>query len=192
VVQISRFDRWKDPEGVIEAFKIARQEVAATLVLLGNVATDDPEGSQVYDSLLGSREERIIILSTQDGALVNALQRKAAVVMQKSLREGFGLTVTEAMWKGAAVIGGNVGGIRHQIDDGINGFLVSSVKAAATRIVDLIKGESLRQRLGERARETVRQNFLMTRYLEQYLDLLNSFEADFQISKAMGGYYSSG
>jgi trehalose synthase len=187
VVQVSRFDRWKDPEGVIEAFKMARQEVAATLVLLGNVATDDPEGVQVYDSLLSSREERIIILSTQDGALVNALQRKAAVVMQKSLREGFGLTVAEAMWKGASVIGGNVGGIRYQIDDGINGFLVSSVKDAAARIVQLIKDKRLRQRLGERAREKVRQRFLMTRYLEQYLDLLNSFEADFRISDARGG-----
>ena len=114
VVQISRFDRWKDPEGVIQAFKLARREVDCTLVLIGNVATDDPEGEQVYSSLMGSREDRIIIHSVQDGALVNALQRRAAVVLQKSLREGFGLTVTEAMWKGTAVIGGNVGGIRYQ------------------------------------------------------------------------------
>jgi trehalose synthase len=113
VVQISRFDRWKDPEGVIEAFKLARKEVDCTLVLLGDIATDDPEGPGVYESLLGSREERIIIISHQDTALVNALQRTAAVILQKSLREGFGLTVAEAMWKGAAVIGGNVGGIRH-------------------------------------------------------------------------------
>jgi trehalose synthase len=188
IVQISRFDRWKDPEGVIEAFKVARQEVAATLVLLGNVATDDPEGAQVYDSLLNNREERIIILSTQDGALVNALQRKAAVVMQKSLREGFGLTVAEAMWKGASVIGGNVGGIRYQIDDGINGFLVSSVKDAAARIVQLIEDKRLRQRLGERAREKVRQRFLMTRYLEQYLDLLNAFEASFHLNRTVRKY----
>jgi trehalose synthase len=188
IVQISRFDRWKDPEGVIEAFKMARQEVAATLVLLGNVATDDPEGVQVYDSLLNNREERIIILSTQDGALVNALQRKAAVVMQKSLREGFGLTVAEAMWKGASVIGGNVGGIRYQIDDGINGFLVSSVKDAAARIVQLIEDKRLRQRLGERAREKVRQRFLMTRYLEQYLDLLNAFEASFHLNRTVRKY----
>jgi trehalose synthase len=188
IVQISRFDRWKDPEGVIEAFKMARQEVAATLVLLGNVATDDPEGAQVYDSLLNNREERIIILSTQDGALVNALQRKAAVVMQKSLREGFGLTVAEAMWKGASVIGGNVGGIRYQIDDGINGFLVSSVKDAAARIVQLIEDKRLRQRLGERAREKVRQRFLMTRYLEQYLDLLNAFEASFHLNRTVRKY----
>ncbi len=128
VVQISRFDRWKDPEGVIKAFQLARKEVDCTLVLLGNVATDDPEGEEVYRSLLNSREERIIILSRQDGALVNALQCRAAVVLQKSIREGFGLTVAEAMWKKTPVIGGNVGGIRYQIENGVNGFLVSTIE----------------------------------------------------------------
>jgi trehalose synthase len=176
VVQISRFDRWKDPEGVIEAFKIARKEVKATLVLLGNVATDDPEGPEVYESLLKQREERVIILAVQDTALVNALQRKAAVVLQKSIREGFGLTVAEAMWKGTPVIGGNVGGIRYQIEDGVNGFLVSSPKEAAERIVRLIRSEKLRRSMGKKARETVEKNFLLTRYLEQYLDLFRSFE----------------
>jgi trehalose synthase len=188
VVQISRFDRWKDPEGVIQAFKLAKKQVDCTLVLLGNVATDDPEGAEVYQSLLDSREERIIILSYQDGALVNALQRRAACVLQKSIREGFGLTVTEAMWKGAPVIGGNTGGIRYQIEDGVNGFLVSSVPQAAERIVQLVKDKELRVQLGKKARETVRQKFLMTRYLEQYLDLLNSFKADFRLSDAMSIY----
>lgn len=182
VVQISRFDRWKDPEGVIKAFKLARKEVDATLVLLGNVATDDPEGEQVYESLLGSREERIIILSRQDSALVNALQRRAAVVMQKSVREGFGLTVTEALWKGTPVIGGNVGGIRHQIQDGANGFLVSSVEEAAARLVQLLKDEKLRRQMGKKAKETVRERFLMIRLLEQYLDLFNSFKTVYQLS----------
>jgi trehalose synthase len=181
VVQISRFDTWKDPEGVIRAFKLARKEVNCTLVLLGNVATDDPEGEKVYDSLLSSREERIVILSCQDGALVNALQRRAAVVLQKSLREGFGLTVAEAMWKGTPVIGGNVGGIRHQIENGVNGFLVSSVEETAERIVQLIQDRDLRQRLGHEARETVRKHFLLTRYLEQYLDLFNSFEPCYRL-----------
>ena len=176
VVQISRFDRWKDPQGVIEAFKIAREEVPATLVLLGNVATDDPEGPEVYDALRDQREERIIIISKQDTALVNALQRRAAVVMQKSISEGFGLTVTEAMWKGAAVVGGDVGGIRRQIRDGENGFLVSSVKEAADRTVRLLKDGGLRRKMGAAARETVRADFLLTRYLEQYLDLFASFE----------------
>lgn len=184
VVQISRFDRWKDPEGVIEAFKIARKEVDATLVLLGNVATDDPEGTEVYESLLDCREERIIILSHQDTALVNALQRRAAVVLQKSIREGFGLTVAEAMWKGAAVIGGNVGGIRYQIRNGVNGFLVSSVEEAAARMVQLIKDRKLRQRMGQKAKETVRKKFLLTRYLEQYLDLFSSFETIYRYRSA--------
>jgi trehalose synthase len=182
VTQISRFDRWKDPEGVIKAFKLARKEVDCTLVLLGNIATDDPEGEEVYRSLSASREERIIILTVQDGALVNALQRRAAVVLQKSIHEGFGLTVTEAMWKGAAVIGGNIGGIRHQIEDGINGFLVSSIEEAANRIVQLVKDGDLRRHLGQKARETVRQRFLLTRLLEQYLELFNSFEITFRLA----------
>jgi trehalose synthase len=183
VVQISRFDRWKDPEGVIEAFKLARKEVDATLVLLGNVATDDPEGAEVYESLLNCREERIIILSHQDTALVNALQRKATVALQKSIREGFGLTVTEALWKGTPVIGGNVGGIRYQIRNGVNGFLVSTVEEAAKRTVQLIKDKKLRKRMGKKARETVRKKFLLTRYLEQYLDLFNSFETIYRLKK---------
>ena len=176
VTQISRFDRWKDPEGVIQAFKLARQEVDATLVLLGNVATDDPEGPEVYASLLDEQEERIIIKSVQDTALVNALQTQAAVVLQKSIREGFGLTVAEAMWKGKAVIGGNVGGIRYQIENGVNGFLVNNVEEAAQRMVQLIKDHQLREQVGRKAKETVRQKFLLTRLLEQYLDLFNSFE----------------
>lgn len=183
VVQISRFDPWKDPEGVIRAFKLARKEVDSTLVLLGNVATDDPEGAEVYRSLLDQREERIIILSHQDTALVNALQRRAAVVLQKSIREGFGLTVAEAMWKGNPVIGGKVGGIRHQIDDGVNGFLVTSVEEAAARIVQLLKDPHLRETMGQKAREKVRQKFLLTRYLEQYLDLFNSFETIYRLRR---------
>ena len=188
VVQVSRFDRWKDPEGVIQAFKLARKEVDCTLVLLGNVATDDPEGEDVYKSLLGSQEERIIILSRQDGALVNALQCRAAVVLQKSIREGFGLTVTEAMWKGTPVIGGNVGGIRYQIENGVNGFLVSSIEEAAKRIVQLVKDKELQKHLGQKARETVRQQFLLTRLTEQYLDLFNSFETIFRLTSAVKVY----
>jgi trehalose synthase len=176
VVQISRFDRWKDPEGVIKAYKLASREVDCLLVLLGNVATDDPEGQEVYQSLLSFRSDRIRVLSHEDTALVNALQRRAAVVLQKSIREGFGLTVAEAMWKGTPVIGGNAGGIRYQIQDGLNGFLVSSVEEAADRVVHLIKDEKLRKQMGKRAKESVRERFLLTRLLEQYLDLFNLFE----------------
>lgn len=181
VVQISRFDRWKDPEGVIRAFRLARQEVECTLVLLGNVATDDPEGEEVFESLLRCQEERIIILSRQDTALVNALQSRAAVVIQKSIREGFGLTVTEAMWKGTPVIGSRVGGIRHQIEDGVNGFLVSSVEEAARRIVQLVRDRNLRDAMGKRARESVGKRFLLTRLLENYLDLFASFRPHFRL-----------
>jgi trehalose synthase len=183
VTQISRFDIWKDPLGVIKAFKIARKEVDATLVLLGNVATDDPEGEEVYDNLLKHRDERLIILSRQDTALVNALQRKAAVVLQKSLKEGFGLTVSEAMWKGTPVIGGNVGGIRTQIKDGINGFLVNSNNEAAERIVQLLKDKKLRNKMGVKAKITVQEKFLLSTYLEKYLDLFNSFEPSFNLVK---------
>lgn len=169
--------RWKDPEGVVEAFKLAREEVDATLLLLGNVAYQRPRGAGGVRITAGrQREERIIILSVQDTALVNALQRKAAVVLQKSIREGFGLTVAEAIWKGTPVIGGNVGGIRYQIKDGENGFLVSFLEETAKRIVQLLKNPQLRDRLGKKAKEPVRKRFLLTRYLEQYLDLFRSFE----------------
>ena len=183
IVQISRFDRWKDPLGVIKAFKLARKKEKATLVLLGNAATDDPEGEQVFESLLNHREERIIIISHENSLLVNALQRKAAIVLQKSIREGFGLTVSEALWKGTPVIGGKVGGIRYQIRDGENGFLVSSIQEAADRMVLLLKDQKLREQMGILGREIVKENFLMSRLLEQYLDLLNSFETVFRIKK---------
>jgi trehalose synthase len=181
IVQVSRFDTWKDPQGVIDAYHLARKEVETTLVLVGNVATDDPEGQEVFESLCRCETDRVRILSVQDSALVNALQRRAAVVLQKSLREGFGLTVTEAMWKGTPVIGGNVGGIRYQIEDGESGFLVDSVEEAAQRIVQLVKDPELRDRLGQRARETVRSKFLMTRLMEEWLDLIGSFEAKFHL-----------
>lgn len=176
VVQISRFDKFKDPEGVIEAFEIARKQVDATLVLLGAPATDDPEGAQLYEDILERRSERIIIMSQDDTALVNALQQKASVVLQKSIKEGFGLTVSEAMWKGTPVIGGNVGGIRYQIENGVNGYLVSSINETAMRIVEILKNPDLRHRLGKNARKTVQEKFLLIRLFEQYLDLFNSFE----------------
>jgi len=175
VVQISRFDPWKDPKGVVEAFKPARKQIDARLVLLGNFATDDPEGEEIFHSLCACRDDRILILTSgDDTALVNALQTRAAVVVQKSLREGFGLTVAEAMWKGTPVIGGNVGDIRYQIEDGVNGFLVSSVEETAKRIVELVNDKELREEMGLKARETVRKNFLLTRYLEQHLDLFGA------------------
>ena len=182
VVQISRFDPWKDPEGVVEAFQCARKQVDGTLVLLGNFATDDPEGAKIFESLRACQEERILISTKgDDTALVNALQTRAAVVLQKSLREGFGLTVSEAMWKSRPVIGGDVGGIRYQIEDGVNGFLVSSVEEATERLVCLLKDEKLRERMGKKAHETVREKFLLIRYLEDYLDLFDAFDKNFSL-----------
>src|SRR6266705_4855038 len=184
VVQISRFDPWKDPEGVVQAFKLARKKVDARLVLLGNFATDDPEGREIFESLCACQGEHILILTSgDDTALVNALQTRAAVVLQKSLREGFGLTVTEAMWKGTPVIGGNVGGIRYQIENGVNGFLVSSIEEAAECIVRLLKDEKLCEEIGQKARETVREKFLLTRYVEQYLDLFSAFDKHFRLQE---------
>ncbi len=176
ITQISRFDRFKDPVGVIEAFRKARKQVDCTLVLLGNNATDDPEGELILETIRSSADEAVLVVTVDDPVLVNALQRHAAVVLQKSTREGFGLTVTEAMWKRAAVVGGNVGGIRHQIDDGQNGFLVASVDEAAERIVQLLSDRSLRLQLGSRAKEKVREAFLLSRLLEDWLDLLARYE----------------
>jgi|SoiMethySBSTD1v2_1073268.scaffolds.fasta_scaffold14912_5 trehalose synthase len=172
VVQAGRFDKWKDPQGVIDAFCMASKEIPATLVLAGNTAADDPEGPAMYESICRSSGERTIIIAADDPLLVNALQRRAAVVLQKSLREGFGLTVSEAMWKGRAVIGGDVGGILHQIINGQSGFLVSNVEEAARHITMLLKDPMLRRNLGRRARERVRRHFLMTRLLEDWLDLI--------------------
>ena len=169
-------DRWKDPLGVIEAFRQARELVDCRLVLAGNNASDDPESGVILEAIQKSIDESIIVLAVDDPVLVNALQRHSAVVLQKSIREGFGLTVTEAMWKGAAVIGGDVGGIRRQIKDGENGFLVKTVDQAAERIVQVLRDPNLRERLGSCARETVRQNFLMSRLLEDWLDLLASYK----------------
>jgi trehalose synthase len=184
VVQISRFDRWKDPIGVIEAFRRACRQVDCTLVLLGNSATDDPEGQVVLETILTSADDRVIVISVDDPLLVNALQRRATVVLQKSIREGFGLTVTEAMWKGAAVVGGNVGGIRRQIADGENGFLVDTVEQTADRIVKLVRDPELRARLGANARKSVGANFLMSRLLEDWIDLMRSYRHAYSADRA--------
>lgn len=184
VAQVSRFDPWKDPEGVIDAFEQAAREVPATLVLLGNVAMDDPEGQQVFESVIGRKSERVFILTAEDSAFVNALQRRADVVVQKSLREGFGLTVAEAMWKSAVVVGGNCGGIRHQIADRQNGFLVSSVDETAQRIVEILRDPGLRSTIGEAASESVRERFLLSRVLEDQLDVFAAFEQGFALNPA--------
>ena len=150
---------------------------------LRDIFTDDkaatqrfPESRSFQERSGGCAVRSGLRVCDGDASPVIAPQSLAAVVLQKSLREGFGLTVTEAMWKGTPVIGGNVGGIRHQIKDGENGYLVDSVEEAAERIVTLVRDQRLRDEMGERARETVRDRFLMIRMIEDHLDLCNSFE----------------
>ena len=179
VSQVSRFDPWKDPLGIIDAFRIARERVPGLqLIMAGSLASDDPEGIQYLDLTEAHRDSDPDIhlftnLQNVGNIEINAFQRASAVVIQKSTREGFGLVVSEGMWKGRPVIGGNVGGIRLQIEDGVNGFLVGSVDECAERMVGLLEDEELRSRMGIAAHERVRERFLSTRELEDYCRLLS-------------------
>lgn len=175
--QVSRFDPWKDPLGVIEVWRQVRTQVPGTqLLLAGSMATDDPEGFSVWEQVEAARakEPDVHVLSNlqQVGNVqINAFQSAADVVLQKSLREGFGLTVAEAMWKGRPVIGGNVGGITTQIRDGVDGYLVDSVAAAATRAVTLLEDPRRADAMGACGRERVRGRFCATRELGDWLAL---------------------
>jgi trehalose synthase len=177
MVQISRFDRFKDPLGVIHAYRLAKKYVPGLqLVLAGGAATDDPEGEQVRSEAEAFSEDdsdiHILQLPSDAHRTINALQRAADVVLQKSIREGFGLTVTEAMWKGKPVIGGDTGGIRLQVINNHTGFLVSSPEGAALRVRYLIERPKKLLEMGQKAREFVRENFLVTRQLREYLTLM--------------------
>jgi trehalose synthase len=175
--QISRFDPWKDPLGVLEAYRIVREQIPdAQLVLAGSMATDDPEGFRVWEEIEQARsgDRQIYLLSNlhQVGAVqINAFQRVSHVMVQKSLREGFGLTVSEALWKGRPVVGGRAGGIVLQVRDGFNGYLVDSVEECATRTIDLLADPVGADAMGAQGREFVRENFLSTRELEDWLVL---------------------
>ncbi len=180
ITQISRFDPWKDPLGVIEVFKKVKEEVDARLVLCGSMASDDPEGYEIYDKVQKAAKPLvekgdIILLTTENNILVNVLQRVSDVILQKSTREGFGLTVTEALWKGTPVVASNVGGIKLQIKDGWNGFLLDpkDYDGFAKKIIEILKDKELARTLGKNGTEYVRKNFLITRLLIQHLDLLN-------------------
>ena len=184
ISQVSRFDVWKDPWGVVEAYRLARQSIPGLqLALLGlSQASDDPEGLGVLESvqeLAGDDPDIHLYYHTETlpatvDEIVNAFQVVSDVLLQKSIREGFGLTVTEAMWKGKAVIGGNVGGIRIQIENGANGYLIDTPEECARRIVELLKDPALRSRLGEVARESVRRRFLMPSLALDYLNLVKA------------------
>ena len=178
LVQVSRFDPWKDPIGVIEAFRIVREEFPTSqLVLAGSMATDDPEGFHYWEltdeARAGDPDIHLLSNIQQVGAVqINAFQRAADVVIQKSLREGFGLTVSEGLWKGRPVVGGRCGGITTQIVDGKYGYLVDSVEECAKRTADLLRNPSEAEAMGEAGRDHVRRNFLCTRELEDWLRLL--------------------
>lgn len=177
VSQVSRFDKWKDPLGVIRAYRMVRRKQDCQLVLMGNMALDDPEGIKIYDrvSRVAEGDEDIILITETNGRLVNALQKVSSVVLQKSIREGFGLTVSEALWKGTPVVGGNVGGIPLQIKDGETGYLVSSVRECADRVLRLLKDPELAGKMGEAGRQHVKENFLITRHLDDYVRLFSEF-----------------
>jgi trehalose synthase len=176
LLQVSRFDRFKDPIGVINAYQIVKKQIDCQLILAGGGAADDPEGTQVLHDVreAAGRDPDVHVLELPPDAFleINALQRAADIVIQKSTREGFGLTVTEAMWKGKPVIGGATGGIKVQIIPNVTGYTVHSVEGAAFRIRYLLNNRHLIARMGGAGREYVRRNFLITRHLADYLTLL--------------------
>jgi len=180
VAQISRFDKWKDPIGVIEAFKLIRKKYNCQLVLLGNMAKDDPEGAEIYEKIVKSTREKDINIRCVDQPyendfFVNALQRAASVVIQKSLKEGFALTVSEALWKGTPVVGSNVGGIPLQIINGKNGFLVNNIKECAQKTIWLLKHHEQAAQMGKYGKKRVREKFLITRHLLDYIMLFKQY-----------------
>jgi len=180
VTQVSRYDRFKDPLGVIEACRMARELTPLQLVLAGGGATDDPEGQAVLDEVqaaaAGDPHTHILVLPADAHRTINALQRASMVIMQKSTKEGFGLTVSEGLWKGKPVIGGDTGGIRIQVVDHFTGFKVRSPEGAALRLRYLLHNRDALEEMGNHAHEFVRENFLNTRHLREYLTLMHSLQ----------------
>lgn len=179
ICQVSRFDPWKDPLGVIDAYRIVKAEIPdVQLALIGSMASDDPEGWEFFNATMahanGDPDIHILNNFNNVGSIeVNAFQSYADVVVQKSIREGFGLTVSEALWKGRPCIGGSVGGITRQIEDGVTGFLVDSVEQCATKILQILRDPELGRQLGSRGKAMVREKFLTPRYLRDYLRIFN-------------------
>jgi trehalose synthase len=175
--QVSRFDPWKDPLGVIDAYRLVKEDMPSVqLALVGSMASDDPEGWDFYNATVAHAggDPDIYILNNFNnvGAIeVNAFQSQADVVVQKSTREGFGLTVTEALWKGRPFVGGNVGGIPLQVENGISGYLVDTPEGCAARSLDILQDPALGKALGRRGKEHVRRHFLTPRYLRDYLKI---------------------
>jgi len=179
ITQVSRMDIWKDPEGVLEVFKLVKEKVDCRLLYCYNLATDDPEGMQIYERVYKKAKKfvddgDVLFVVGNNELIVNAIQRFSTVIIQKSTREGFGLVVAEALWKGKPVVAGNVGGIPNQITDGKTGFLVDpyNYKVCAERVERLLKDPKLSEKMGKAAKESVREKFLTTRLISDYLDLI--------------------
>lgn len=174
ISQVSRFDKWKDPEGVLEVYNRVKKEMDCQLVLVGSMATDDPEGQQVYDRVRKKASELgdVKLIVDAHDILVNSIQRASNVVLQKSVREGFGLSVAEALWKRTPVVASDVGGIPSQVIDGETGYLVDShdYDDAAKKVIKLLSDDDLREEMGEKARQHVKDNFLVTCQIEDWLD----------------------
>lgn len=176
ITQVSRLDPWKDPEGVIDAYREAKKEVPdLQLALVAQMADDDPEGVIIYNQIKEyvdhDKDIYLMVNLDENDKAVNAFQVGSDIILQKSIREGFGLTVTEAMWKGAVVIGGNVGGIKIQIEDGVNGYLVDSSKKAAQRIVELLNDKEKLEKMSKAAHMSVKEKFLIPHKKLNYLRL---------------------
>jgi trehalose synthase len=180
ICQVSRFDPWKDPLGVIDAYRMVKEEIGSVqLALVGSMASDDPEGWDYFNATVahadGDPDIHILNNFNNVGAIeVNAFQSQSDVLIQKSTREGFGLTVSEAIWKARPFIGGNVGGIPLQVEDGVSGFLVDSVEACAQRTLEILRDPQLGKQLGRQGKEHVRKEFLMPRYLRDYLKIFTA------------------
>lgn len=181
ITQVSRLDPWKDPEGVIDIFKLVKEHIDCRLVFCYNAASDDPEGMRMYNKVYEKAHHfvktgDILFVVGNNETLVNAIQRYSSIIIQKSTKEGFCLAVTEALWKETPVVASNVGGIPMQIEDGKNGFLLEpkDTEGFADRIVHLLKNPKLRKEVGKKGKQTVREKFLITRLLSDYLYMLDS------------------
>jgi len=176
LTQVSRFDRFKDPLGVIYGYRLIKKCCGSQLVLAGGGADDDPEGAEVLrevkEAALDDPDIHILLLPPDAHRTINALQRASDIIIQKSTREGFGLTVTEGLWKGKPVIGGQVGGIILQVINHHTGFLVNTPEGMAQRVRYLLKHREVIESMGEKGKEFVRENFLLTRHLREYLTLM--------------------
>ncbi len=191
LTQISRFDRLKDPLGVIAAYRMVKKHRDCQLVLAGGGADDDPEGalvlSEVKEAAANDPDIHILLLPPFSDLEINALVRGSTIVFQKSIKEGFGLTVSEALWKKKPVIGGDVGGIKIQLINGVTGFLVHSPEGAANRAMQLLGDPELRSQLGENGRQHVKENFLLTRQVKRYMLLMLALDHSMEHIVRLGG-----